>query len=131
MASVPPSTSSLIASDEVGYGAWAGPLVVCACAAPRIWTLPPGLNDSKKLSPTVRVRVYNELLSVKELDFSLMGVDSKTIDEVGVYKAVKMAHVRAIEQLYAKYPGSEVIVDGTVDTGAAQPQAVHLDIKAS
>ncbi len=39
----------IIGADEVGYGAFAGPICVAAVRAPTDWHLA-GLNDSKKLS---------------------------------------------------------------------------------
>lgn len=50
----------VIGADEVGYGAFAGPLRVAAVLAPKDWTLD-GLNDSKKLSRKKREALDDKL----------------------------------------------------------------------
>src|SRR5689334_12263965 len=46
--------------DEVGRGAWAGPVVVCA-AVTDLSAPPEGLTDSKALTPRRRTRIAAEL----------------------------------------------------------------------
>ena len=50
--------------DEVGRGAWAGPVTVCAVIVRSGFPAPPaGLTDSKRLSPVRRAAIAGELLS--------------------------------------------------------------------
>src|SRR5579864_1571366 len=50
--------------DEVGRGAWAGPVTVCAVIVRAGFPDPPaGLTDSKRLSPPHRTAIAGELLS--------------------------------------------------------------------
>ena len=50
--------------DEVGRGAWAGPVTVCAVIVRAGFPAPPaGLTDSKRLSPPRRAAIAGELLS--------------------------------------------------------------------
>ncbi len=50
--------------DEVGRGAWAGPVTVCAVIVRVGFPAPPaGLTDSKRLSPSRRTAIAGELLS--------------------------------------------------------------------
>jgi len=62
--------------DEVGRGAWAGPVTVCAVIVRAGFPAPPaGLTDSKRLSPARRAAIAGELLS---------WVESYAIGEAGV-----------------------------------------------
>jgi len=98
-------------SDEAGYGAWAGPLVVCAVVVPRTWLLE-GLTDSKKLSATVRERLYATL--VKTVPHYMVEVTPEEIDAEGVGKAWPKAHEKAIQGALDAHKGEQplVIVDG-------------------
>jgi ribonuclease HII len=102
----------IIGSDEVGLGAWAGPLVVCAVAVKKDWLGILGLNDSKALSRRRREQVYKELVGVKGLRLSLMKSESTDIDRNGIHYCLKRAHTEAIEYLLADYPDAEIVVDG-------------------
>ena len=101
----------IIGSDEVGYGAWAGPLYVCAVLASKKWTGPAGLTDSKALTPTQRVHIYNQLVG---LPLALATVSSELIDMYGVKRALLSAHGEAIKVLLAQCPTAEVVVDGVL-----------------
>lgn len=101
----------ILGSDEVGYGAWAGPLVVCAFAALKTWKGPFGLNDSKKLTPAERNAVYAELA---HHPLVIISVENTVIDEMGVAKALIRAHTRALQLLLPQFPGADIVVDGIV-----------------
>ncbi len=101
----------IIGTDEVGYGAWAGPLLVCAVAVPSSWKPPKGLTDSKALSPKARLALYKEL---QQVPFALMSAGSAEIDRVGVATALVQAHTAAIQSMLTRYPDAEVIVDGAL-----------------
>lgn len=104
--------SYIIGADEVGYGAWAGPLVTCAVAVPEDWMPPHGLNDSKKIKTVAqREYVYGAL---HRLPLYLSLVSSEDIDKMGVGKALVAAHTTAIRSVLSSYPDSRVILDGNV-----------------
>ena len=105
-------TRYIIGSDEVGYGAWAGPLFVCAAAVPKDWKGPAGLTDSKELSPEERLSLYAAAL--QQLPMCVMATDNVTIDEIGVMKALIEAHTRAIQVMLLQFPDAEVIIDGVI-----------------
>ncbi len=108
-------TEYIIGLDEVGLGAWAGPLVVCAVAVPRLWTPPDGLNDSKKLTPAMRTAVYFKLRGLIETRaVALFAVENKDIDRVGLRRALVDAHTSVIESLLERFPADDIIVDGNV-----------------
>ncbi len=46
--------------DEAGRGPLAGPVVVCSCMMPKDMIIQ-GVNDSKKLSPKKRDKLYEEI----------------------------------------------------------------------
>lgn len=54
-------TEYVIGVDEVGTGAWAGPICACAFLAPSNFILE-GLTDSKKLTPKKRTKLVWDLI---------------------------------------------------------------------
>jgi ribonuclease HII len=104
-------------SDEVGYGAWAGPLVVCAAvASQRFGMVLSELTDSKKLTATQREDLYRVL--VKTIIYTIVRIEPEEIDNQGLGKAWKKAHITAIQEALKahKNKGHEevpfVIIDG-------------------
>lgn len=77
---------SLVAGvDEAGRGPLAGPVVVAAVILP-LGIYLPKLNDSKKLSPALRVSLY-EVICEKAVALHCSIVDAATIDRVNIYQA--------------------------------------------
>jgi ribonuclease HII len=121
---VQPPDQYVIGSDECGYGAWAGPLMVCAFAAPVGWVPPKGLDDSKKLSRSQRAELYKHLEPLSRDFCCLVAVSSSAIDESGVGVALRHAHAYAIRDLQVRFQGAEVIIDGSLDFGLPGVRAV-------
>ena len=71
--------------DEAGRGPLAGPVVSAAVILPRQY-YPEGLNDSKKLSPKVRERLYDRLTR-EAVAWGVGLCDSREIDEVNILNA--------------------------------------------
>src|SRR5690349_17291231 len=91
--------------DEVGRGAWAGPVTVCAVIVRAGFPAPPaGLTDSKRLSPSRRTAIAGELLSWVEA-FAIGEAGPAEIDAAGLTAALRRAAVRALEALPAR-PGT-------------------------
>lgn len=88
----------LIGTDECGYGAWAGDLVVGMVAVPRGWTPTVPIGDSKKLTELARERAYDALLKDHGVYQQVHSVSSAAVDRVGVYKLLIMTHEAAIRQ---------------------------------
>ena len=86
--------------DEVGRGPLVGPVVACACILPLNYHLD-GLTDSKKLSEKKREE-YAEILKRDAISYSLGIVDAKTIDEINIYEASRLAMEKAIAGLNVK-----------------------------
>jgi ribonuclease HII len=99
--------------DEVGRGAWAGPVVACAAVLPlESATLREelaGIRDSKRLSPARRSQFHEQISNVARC-LGLGVVSSSHLDEMGVVAATKLAMRRALEQL--SVPPDYLLVDG-------------------
>jgi len=112
------TTDYIIGSDECGYGAWAGPLVVCAAIVSREWPLAPEVTDSKKLTPARRLKLSQQILN--SAICKVVAVDAGEVDRKGVYRAVIDAHTQAIREVRERHQnegciGTDlVIVDGTL-----------------
>lgn len=110
-------------SDEVGYGAWAGKLTVCAAIVPRTWAPPDIVRDSKQLTKAKREKAYVEL--VKTVTHHLVHVDVDQIDSEGVGKVILKAHAAAIQGAINLHHAQGhtglpyVIVDGTLQVVGA------------
>lgn len=102
----------ILGIDEVGRGAWAGPLLVGACVWPDGVQLK-HLTDSKKLSKKQREKLEPELKRLA-LAFALGRVEAREIDQIGLAKSLHLASVRAVEQINPKLY-DRIIIDGTVD----------------
>jgi len=99
----------IVGIDEVGRGAWAGPLVVGAVLLAGIPI--EGLTDSKKLTRLQRERLDIEIRQ-KADGIGLGWVSAKQIDRIGLSEALKLASRMAIAHIHATY--DEIIIDGTV-----------------
>ncbi|NBM14149.1 ribonuclease HII [Streptomyces sp. GC420] len=97
--------------DEVGRGAWAGPVTVCA-AVTGLRTPPEGLTDSKLLTPRRReelARVLNGWVTAHALGHA----SHEEIDRLGMTAALRLAAVRALDGLPVR--PDAVILDGKHD----------------
>ena len=110
----------VIACDEVGRGALAGPVAVGAAVidAPRSRKrIPPGLRDSKLVPEPRRADVAARASSW--VSASAVGwASSAEIDEIGIMRALGLASIRALADLRAHGVVAEsaiVILDGNYD----------------
>ncbi|MFO0702514.1 MAG: ribonuclease HII [Candidatus Andersenbacteria bacterium] len=86
--------------DEVGVGAWAGPVVAAACILPR--TLSIGtIFDSKSLTKLQR-RDLQQLVVKKSLSFGIGEASAQEVERFGMTQALKRAYVRAVGNLTLK-----------------------------
>jgi ribonuclease HII len=110
----------VIGIDEVGRGAWAGPLVIGAVMLPEIYNIP-GLADSKKVNRALRPDMAR---NIEQIAFACaVGVVSaEEIDqyaqeelETGIKpltKATTEAILRALENMPK---AGQILIDGTVN----------------
>jgi ribonuclease HII len=110
--------------DEVGRGAWAGPVTVCA-AVTGLRRPPEGLTDSKLLTPLRRAALA-EVLTGWVTAYALGHASPREIDELGMTAALRLAAVRALEGLPER--PDAVILDGKHDYLGA-PWRVRTVIK--
>ena len=83
--------------DEVGRGCLAGPVVAAAVILPKGFTHPL-LNDSKQLTPALRIQLEKEIKQTA-LSYAIAEVDHHTIDQINILQASFLAMHRAVEQL--------------------------------
>ena len=99
---------TIIGIDEVGRGAWAGPVVAGAVIiAPKSRLA--GLNDSKLVSAKRRSEL-DGIIRRRAVGFGLGWVSAGEVDEFGLSWAVAESGRRAIAELWT--PDAVVILDG-------------------
>jgi ribonuclease HII len=107
--------------DEVGYGAWAGPVVVAAVvikkAAPDDFLV--GIQDSKQLSALQRQRIYDHFISYPLWgEWAVSYVPADRIAKGNVLTLTLQAMAQAVTQTSAQ----AVIVDGCHEIPCDLPQ---------
>lgn len=86
--------------DEAGRGPLVGPVVAGAVILPKDYNLE-GLNDSKQLSEKKR-NLYYDIIMRDALAVGVGIVDAKTIDEINIYAASRLAMQKALDNLKVK-----------------------------
>ena len=84
--------------DEVGRGPLAGPVVAAAVILPKSCKIR-YLNDSKKIPKSKHVAIYHEVME-QAVAVGIGIKDAKTIDQVNIYEATKLAMLEALGKLY-------------------------------
>ncbi|PYE84636.1 ribonuclease HII [Pseudoroseicyclus aestuarii] len=95
--------------DEVGRGPLAGPVTAAAVILDPD-RIPPGLNDSKKLTARRRAALHEALLDCAEISVGHASVAE--IDEINILRASHLAMQRAVEGLAV--PPDHVLIDGNM-----------------
>jgi len=113
--------------DEVGVGPLAGPVVAAAVVLPAAVDLP-GLNDSKKLSPSARERLA-EAIHRQAVAVGVAGVSPAEIDRTNILRASLEAMRRAVLKLSAQLEVDHLLVDARVVPGIriSQTPLIHGD----
>jgi ribonuclease HII len=122
------SGATMIAGvDEVGRGAWAGPVFVCAAIARAGFPVPPGgLTDSKRLTAKRRAELAAELPAWVEA-YAFGSASHEEIDALGMTAALRLAARAALGRL-PKRP-DVVLLDGKHDY-IGSPWRVRTAVKA-
>ena len=113
--------------DEVGRGAWAGPLVAAAVVLPDpregVPTGLEGVRDSKVLSAGERIALYEPII-LGALSVGVGAVRAAELDRVGLAAANRLAMIRAVRALSP--PADHLLVDALGLHGCAIPQTALL-----
>jgi ribonuclease HII len=110
---------SLIAGvDEAGRGPLAGPVVAAAVMLPEGLHIP-GVDDSKKLSPETRERLF-DTINAKALAVGIGMSSPETIDRINILQATLHAMQEAV---FALSPQPDfILIDGITPINSAIPQ---------
>lgn len=87
-------------TDEVGRGPLVGPVVAAAVILPENYSLE-GLDDSKKLTEKKRDKFF-DIIMQEAVSVGIGIVDAKTIDEINILEASRLAMKLAVDDLDVK-----------------------------
>ncbi|MCX7589955.1 MAG: ribonuclease HII [bacterium] len=109
----------LVGIDEVGRGAIAGPIFVCAAAIPLNFKIKNKhlgkLLDSKKLSQTKRLEWFNYFINLNKIKFRISKVLPSKIDKINISNSANLAAWRAFKNLIISqndFVISKIFLDG-------------------
>lgn len=109
----------IVGIDEVGRGPLAGPVAVCAFIMPigfKISGFGP-LKDSKKLTPKKREEIFCKLEILKnqnKVNYSVCYESAKSIDKIGLSKAIKNCIKKSLKNIKANPKNCLVLLDGGI-----------------
>ena len=118
----------VIGVDEAGRGPWAGPVTIAACwlDVEALSTMPPGLDDSKKLTAAQRA-AFHASLTAPPHRHAVISISVETIDRDGILKVTLagMAEVALALAASLKTDGAgevaQVLIDGNQMPALALP----------
>lgn len=103
--------------DEAGRGPLCGPVVAAACILPDGLEIPE-LNDSKKLTPKKRDKLF-DLIKEKAVAYGIAEGTVEEINELNILEADLLAMRRAIDALHTPdgepYTADMALIDGNID----------------
>ncbi len=118
---------SVCGIDEVGRGAWAGPLVLAA-VVPGEGTIE-GVRDSKKISAKKR-EVLAEQIRMWSKAIGIGVVSNKEIDKIGMSQAITLGAKRAITEVeLTGITIDEILLDGHYDFLKDSKRVVRTFVK--
>lgn len=95
-------------TDEAGRGPIAGPVVAAAVILPTGLYIE-GLNDSKKISPKKRERLYDEIIG-NCVSYGIKVIDNDEIDRINILQSSYLAMKMSIDEM--EISPDYVLVDG-------------------
>jgi ribonuclease HII len=118
-----PTYPHIAGVDEAGRGAWAGPVVAAAVIFDQDVVIP-GVDDSKKLTPPKREKLFTEITK-KCLSYGVGMVESDEIDRINILEATKKAMLMAVAQLSPQ--PDFLFIDGNAGIDSSIPQKAIID----
>ena len=118
--------------DEAGRGPLAGPVMAAAvmvnaekigkCQNDFLQILKE-INDSKKLSPRKREKLYNLIVKCPAIEWGTGKVSEKVIDKINILQASKLAMEKAVNKILKKQKKLDfLIIDGNFKINSPFPQ---------
>ncbi len=104
--------------DEAGRGPLAGPVVAAAVILPEGLRIE-GVDDSKKLSPYKRERLFNDIMT-KALSVGTGLASPELIDRINILQATRHAMLEAVKQLSPQ--PDYLLIDGISTIDCPLPQ---------
>ncbi len=102
--------SAVCGVDEAGRGPLCGSVVAAACILPDI-ELPAELNDSKKLTPKKREKLF-DWITANAITYCIAEATVEEIDRLNILEADLLAMRRAIHGL--SVPADYALIDGNI-----------------
>lgn len=96
--------------DEAGRGPLCGPVFAAACILPEGY-MPDGLNDSKKLTPKKREKLFDEICT-NAISYCIASASVEEINTLNILEADLLAMRRAIDGLSQK--PDIALIDGNI-----------------
>ena len=124
--------SYVVGFDEVGKGAWAGPLVVGAAVLPSDAELPSvvtGVRDSKTLTEKRREAMFEDLGAACAA-WSIGAASHVECDALGMVEAQRLAARRACVGLQFELDRAVAIIDGNWDFVSPHVGRAITEVKA-
>ena len=90
--------STIVGIDEAGRGPLAGPVVAAACHLGEDVDIT-GIDDSKKLTPAKRERLFQALTEHPRVTYGVGIVSAEVIDMVNILQATILAMLQAVENI--------------------------------
>lgn len=121
--------AAVVGVDEVGRGAWAGPLAVGAAllTTQGLAQLPAGVTDSKKLTAARRARLAPQIRAA--IPTAVGWASAEEVDALGVSAALCLAGRRALADL-AVPSGALILLDGSYNwLGEEDLPPVRTEVK--
>lgn len=104
--------------DEVGRGALAGPVVAAAVVLPEGLRID-GVDDSKKLSPLIRERLF-EVIMTQALSVGIGMGSQELVDRINILQATRHAMLEAVS--YLSLQPDYLLIDGITTIDSPLPQ---------
>ena len=118
--------------DEVGRGCLFGPVTAAAVIMPLSLEnnkdIINGIQDSKKLTAKKREELSKKIIE-KSISYSIYSISEKTIDEINILNATKLAMINAVKNLKIK-PDILFIDALKIDIDIKQISIIKGDLKS-